>query len=171
MTLCRRKRLSITRMRSRSNATLIDPTMIETPDVTPRTETEDADVLGREIVEDPERGTTIVEGVVIEGIGEIILLVGEIFTEPTDPEEIITGTMTSATIDVGIILIPIKTTISTPATTKPSIRKMTTYRTRAKRSLNAVRGQVAPAASTPKINPRRFTFFLSLIDTNEILLK
>lgn len=132
MTLCRtRRRLSKTRMRSRSNATLTDPTMTETPDVTPRTETEDADVLDQEIVEDPETGTTIVDQVVIEGVGEIILLVGEIFTEPTDPGEIITGTMTSATIDVVIILIPIRTTILTPAT-KPSIRKMTTYQTQVK---------------------------------------
>lgn len=170
MTLYRtRRRLSTTKMRS-LNVTLTDPTTIETPDVTPKIETEDADILGQEIVEDPEREIMIVERVMIEEIGEIILLVGEILTDPTDPEEIVTGTTISVTIDVGIILIPIKTTISTPATTRPSIKEMIMYRTRAKRNLNAARDQVTPTASTPKIN-LRFTFFFSLININEILLK
>lgn len=115
-------------MRSRSNVTLIDPIMIEVPDVTPKTEIEDMDVLDQEIVEDPE--TTIVDQVVIDEIGEIILLVGEIFTEPTDQEEIIIGIMISATIDVGIILIPIRTTISIiPATIRLNIRRVIMYRT------------------------------------------
>lgn len=169
MTLCKaRRRISIIKMRSHSNAT--DPTTIETPDVTPEIGTEDADVLDQEIVEDREIEIMIVERVVIEGIGEIILLVGEILTDPTDPEEIITGTMINATIDVGIILIPIRTTILTHATTKISIREMIMYRTRAKRNLNVARDQAAPAANTPKIN-LRFTFFFLLMDTNEILIK
>jgi transcription termination factor Rho len=70
--------------------------MIEIPGVTQEIEAEDADVLDRGIVEDLERETTIV----IEEIGEIILLVDETLTEVTDTEEIITGTMTSATTDV-----------------------------------------------------------------------
>jgi len=169
MMLCRtRKRLSITKMRSRSNVTLIVPTMIETPDVIPRIETEDADGLGQEIAEDPE--ITIVGQVVIEGIGEIILLVGEILTEPTDLEEIITGTTISATIDVGIILIPIRTTISIPAMTRTSIKGTIMYQI-VRQSLNVVRGQAAPIATAPKINLHHFTFFFLLIDTNEILLK
>lgn len=114
-------------MRSHSNGTLADPT-IEIPDVILGTETEDVDVLGREIVEDPERGTTIVDRVAIEEIVEIIHHVGEIFTEPTDPEETITGTMTSATIDVVTILIPIRTTMPTPATIRLSIKRPITHR-------------------------------------------
>lgn len=140
-------------MRS-SNATLIVPTTTETPDVTPRIETEDADVLDQEIVEDPEIETTIVGEVVIEGIEETIPLVGEIFTDPTDPGEIITGTMISATIDVGIILIPIRTTISTPATTRTNIKETIMYQTRTRRNLNAVHDQTAAVASTPKIKVR-----------------
>lgn len=114
-------------MRS-SNATLTDRIMIGIPDVTPRTETEDADALGRGIVDDPETETTIVDRVAIEEIGEIIHLVGEILTEPTDPEETITGTTTSATIDVETILIPIRTTMPTLATIRLNIRKTTTHR-------------------------------------------
>jgi len=148
---------------------LIVPTMIETPDVILRIETEDADGLGQEIVEDPE--ITIVGQVVIEGIGEIILLVGEILTEPIDLEEIIIGITISATIDVGIILIPIRTTIPTPAMTRTSIKGTIMYQIQARQSLNVVRGQAAPIATAPKINLHHFTFFFLLIDTNEILLK
>lgn len=74
--------------------------MIETPGVIRETGAGDVDVLDRGIVDDLEKGTTIVELVVIEEI-EDFLPVDETFTGAIDTgEETITGTMTSATTDV-----------------------------------------------------------------------
>jgi len=128
--------------------------MIEIPDVIQEIGAEDTDVLDRGIAEDLERETTIV----IEEIGEIILLVDETLTGATDMEEIIIGTMTSATTDVQIILIPTRTTKLTLVMKKPGIRETTTYLIRVNRSLNVARDQVALAANTPKINPLHFFF-------------
>lgn len=171
MILCRtRRRLNIANMRSHLNVMLTVLTMIEILGVILKILTEDANALDQEIVEDPEREIMVVEQVVIEEIGEIILLEDEILTEPTDLEEI-TGTMISAMIDVGIIRIPIRTMISTLVTIKINIRRTIMYQTRTRRNLNAVHSQTAPVVDTPKINPRRFHVLFSLIDTNEILLK